>query len=383
MTFTRMIALLAGLAVSRGASSVWQFRFAEDFQTLEAVHVSQWRTDAAPADGPFSDADPYFGNDPPPAYRLSSPLGQHGWLTAESYSRDPDTPPAELLAVVEDPAQAGNRVLRLRSRRHTDASVIRSSAPLPERYRISLRVGYPEFGDGEGLNGYDGDERAEPWIIGPAIPENGFYWLAILDTTPRPRNNVWLHHHRKVVIDSDNHYPPWMQIWNGSRFVDSGRHPVMLFVVDGRRAGKPRTGKPFISYSAGAWQPSGRIRAVDSYLPGRWYAVSIERSADKFTLTVGGEFAFGGRRTYAASIDYRQACVWHYNRPGEAPAPACRREAEAGWDAWTADGGWPDYFFFGEPHVNYYEGQVYYDDILLETWLEPAAASDADAGRSD
>jgi hypothetical protein len=35
---------------------------------------------------------------------------------------------------------------------------------------------------------------------------------------------------------------------------------------------------------------------------------------------------------------------------------------------WPADGAWPDYFFFGDPHENYYEGEVLYDDVQLETW---------------
>jgi hypothetical protein len=40
---------------------------------------------------------------------------------------------------------------------------MRSSAPLPQRYRVSLRVGYGHFGDGTGLNGYaSGLETAEP-----------------------------------------------------------------------------------------------------------------------------------------------------------------------------------------------------------------------------
>jgi hypothetical protein len=382
MASARMSILLVCLVISKAANAAWQLRFGEDFQTVESVHVVAWRSDAKPADGPFSDTDDYFGGTPPSAFRLSSPLGQHGWLMAESYTRDENTVPGELLSIVEDPQQPGNRVLRLRSPQHTDASIVRSAAPLPARYRISLRVGYPQFGDGQGLNGYHGDELAEPWADGPAISENGFYWLAILDTVPRPRNHVWLHHHRKAVIDSDNHHPPWMQIWDGNRFVDSGRHPIMMFVVDGRGAANARTGKPFISYSAGAWQPSGLIRAVDRYLPNQWYEVSIERGENHFRFSIRGKFAFGGQHTYTTGIDYRQACVWHYNLPGQPLAPACRRVSAADWDAWDGDGGWPDYFFFGDPHVNYYEGEVHYDDIRLEVWVEPESTDGPDASEA-
>jgi hypothetical protein len=29
---------------------------------------------------------------------------------------------------------------------------------------------------------------------------------------------------------------------------------------------------------------------------------------------------------------------------------------------------WPDFFMFGDPHSNYYEGEVLYDDVTLELW---------------
>jgi hypothetical protein len=33
---------------------------------------------------------------------------------------------------------------------------------------------------------------------------------------------------------------------------------------------------------------------------------------------------------------------------------------------WPADQGWPDFFAFGDPHINFYEGSVLFDDIKLE-----------------
>jgi hypothetical protein len=234
-------------------------------------------------------------------------------------------------------------------------------------------VGYPNFGDGQpGLNGYDsGDETAEPWLQWDATSENGFYWLTIMDQTPRPHNGVFIHHHRKVVIDSDNHHPPWMEIYDGSQFVESGVHPVMMFAVDGTGTGDELTGKPFISYSAGNWQPSGDIKAVDSYKPGTWYDVTIERLNDTYTMTVSGDFEHGGQTTYSATIDAASRCVWHYNNdPLGGSAPCVDTDhypaLDSSYPHWPADVGWPDYFMFGDPHVNYYEGFVYYDDLRLE-----------------
>ena len=355
----------------------WIVAYRESFESA-ALPSRGWRADSYPDDGPFSDNGVYFrrqGIVLPVAYRATAAFSEGGWLTLEHYSRSNRTSPSTLAQIVADPEGGANRVLRIASPAHTDATVVRPTAALPERYRISLRVGYPSFGSGGGDNGYDGDERAEPWRSGPATTDNGFYWLAILDATPRPHNNVWIHHHRKVVIDSDNHLNPFTSIWNGSAFVPSGVHPLMIFALDGLSPAHPLSGKPFIAYAAGQWHREadvGEIRAADAYKSATWYKVTIERNNGHYTFEVSGDFAFGGRQTYRASIDYRQHCVWHYNvQPGaDSRCIDNRSIAELGaeYPQWPADRGWPDFFMFGDPHVNYYEGQVYYDDLVLEVW---------------
>src|SRR2546421_396067 len=247
--------------------------------------------------------------------RSPRPSGRGGGLTPGSYPGPPASAFSSHASIVADPADPANRVLRIASPAHTDGTVVRPTHPLPERYRVSLRVGFPNFGDGRpGLNGYGGGETAEPWSDGDATAQNGFYWLTILDSMPRPHNNTWIHHHRKVVIDSDNNVPPWMQIFDGHRFVVSGGRPIMMFALDGRGQGTELTGKPFLSYSEGVWQPSGDIRAVDSYLPGEWYRVSIERTDGRFTMEISGRFRYGGQTTYRSPIDAAPNCVWHFNR---------------------------------------------------------------------
>ncbi|MEM9494189.1 MAG: hypothetical protein AAGC55_33900, partial [Myxococcota bacterium] len=340
-----------------------------------------WHVDDPDSEpGPFTDHGSYFrarGIKPPEAFRISAPVpaasGAASWLVIESYTRDRDRDPGQLAAIVGDPAGGGNRVLRVQSLEHTDATVIRAASPLPPRYRLSLRVGYADFGDGVagGSNGYDGDERAEPWGDTSAVGENGFYWLTILDTIPRPHNNIWIHHHRKVVVDSDNHFPPWAEIWDGQRFVASGERPVMIMAIAGNGETHPKNGNPFRSFSAGAVQPMGAIRAVDAYLPETWYRVTIERDPTRYQIAVSGRFRHGGDRTYRATFDSAELCVWHYNQPGESLHPECADSAplpESGSTApaWPLTPGYPDYFMFGDPHVNYYEGAVYYDDIVLQ-----------------
>jgi hypothetical protein len=336
-----------------------------------------------PDDGPYADAGVFFTRQgiAPPAtsYRATVPFSSSGWLTFESYTLRAGAPLSRFAEVVPDPADPSNHVLRIRSPEHTDATVVRPSAALPARYRISLRVGFASFGDGKpGVNGYGGGEMAGPWWANDAATsQNGFYWLSILDHVPRPHNNTWIHHHRKVVVDSDNHYPAWLETWNGTAFVWNAEHPVTMIALDGRRAGTEKTGPPFFTFSAGDWQPSGAIRAVDAYLSNTWYRVTVERDGPKYTLTVSGTFRYGGERTYSATIDAAASCLFHY--PATAAEAAAAKGCEdtgafpsvgAANPRWPRDGVWPDWFVFGDPHENYYEGEVHYDDVVMEVWRD-------------
>jgi hypothetical protein len=72
-----------------------------------------------------------------------------------------DVPVSDFLSITRDPDQPDNTVLKLTSPDHTDGVILRSRDPLPEDYRISLRIGHIDFGDDSELNGYDsGDETA-------------------------------------------------------------------------------------------------------------------------------------------------------------------------------------------------------------------------------
>ncbi len=362
--------------VDGGAAPGWHTLYAEDFES-GALALPAWAPDPVPDDGPFADQGKFFTNQgiqAPVAFRLSQPFGQAGWLTLESYTREGATDPGALASVVVDPANPANHALRIASPHHTDATVVRPSQPLPDRYRVTVRVGFADFGDGlAGLNGYQGGETAGPWLPGSATGQNGFYWLAILDAPPRPHNNVYIHHHRKVVMDSDNNYPPWMEEWNGSAFVPSGEHPLMMFALDGKAPDTELYGRPFLPYSDGAWQPSGTIRAVDQYLPGEWYTASIERDGTQFTLSVSGRFKYGGDTSYTATLDAAAHCVWHYDRSAAEDASACVDpsyfpDLGPSFPEWPAGATWPDWFMFGDPHENFYEGSVLYDTVRLEVW---------------
>ena len=333
----------------------WRTLYEEHFETLTTLFengVPGWNPDGFQFTDRFADGGAYFqalGVTPPTAFRAEWPFGRDGWLTAAGYSRSNATDLSSLITIVADPAGGANHVLKIASPVHTDGMVVRPSLALPgTRYRVCLRVGYAAFGDGDpaasNLNGYLGGERSEPWFNDDSTLQNGFYWLTILDDVPRPHNNVWIHHHRKVVIDSDNNKEAWTQIWTGTSFVNDGRHPIMMFAYDKGGVDLDRTGHPLLSWSNGTLQPSGFVRAVDAYKDNTWYSACIERNTTHFVLSIAGDFKYGGLQNYVGLI----------------PISAVYR----------AESGVPDFFMFGDPHNNYYRGQVFYDDVKLEQWID-------------
>ena len=331
----------------------WKVLYEEKFEgpgPLFKDGPPAWVPDKYQETDKYSDGGEYFqqrGVKPPVAFRAEGAFGKDQWLTAAGYSRSNLTQFPDLFQVVPDPADPSNHVLKVSSPKHTDGMVIRPTVPLPATYRVCLKVGYASFGDGKpaGLNGYLGGETDGPWSDGDASLENGFYWLTILDAIPRPHNNLWIHHHRKVVIDSDNNKEAWTNIWEGNGWVADGQHPIMMFGVDKTGDDEDSTGRPFLSWSHGGLQPSGAIRAVDAYKDNTWYTACIERNPDAFVLTVSGDFKWGGQQTYVGTVPLHAV--------------------------YQADPGIPDFFMFGDPHNNYYRGSVYYDDIKLETWQGP------------
>jgi hypothetical protein len=341
----------AAAPVHRGS---WKLLYEQNFEDpapLFKAGLPRWVPDSYQDTDDYSDGGAHFqrlGVTPPVAFRAEGTFGKDGWLSVAAYSRSDATKFSDLFQVVADPADAHHRVLKVSSPAHTDGIVVRPTKALPKKYRVCLKVGFASFGDGKpgagSLNGYAGGEKDEPWSNGDATLENGFYWLTILDATPRPHNNVWIHHHRKVTIDSDNNKEAWTNIWEGKDWVADGQHPIMMFGIDKDGQDDGNTGRPFLSWSHGALQSSGAIRAVDAYKDNTWYSACIERNENAFVLTTSGDFKWGGQQTYVGTIPTRLV--------------------------YQAGDGVPDFFMFGDPHNNYYRGTVYYDDIRLETWQE-------------
>lgn len=334
------------------------------------------------------------------SFRSSSRYGDDGWLTVEAYGRDSDRD-----GIPETGGQFASvdGAARLTSTRHYDGAIIRSTDPLPARYRVEVTVSDIAFGgarDGDWtqrgkVNGYDGDEVADPWLFRDDDPtprsattQNGLYFLCITDyDRPAPHNNVFIHHHRKVVMDTDNnHYDTaadspvqgtWSKVWNPQtqRGEPDGSHYVSMLWLDGESFGNDWYGNRFVSFTPVGWETSEPI-FTDKYVDGERYRFAIERDGDRYTMSVSGRFYYGGITTYRASREFRESPVtWHYNQTSGEYAPAdhdeVRRYSGAEHHTWPAGSAYPDYFLFGDPHINFYEGTAVFDDLDLYLPGEP------------
>jgi hypothetical protein len=139
--------------------------------------------------------------------------------------------------------------------------------------------------------------------------------------------------------------------------------------LDGTSFGHDWYGNRFVSYTAGGWQTDGSV-FVDKYLDGESYRFAIERDGAAYTMSVSGRFHHGGHTTYRASRRFTEPAVtWHYNQtPSEGPGGAhdeVRRVGGHEVHTWPADAAYPDHFFFGDPHINFYEGSAEFDDLAL------------------
>lgn len=356
--------------------------------------TSRWNVDIFDEDGDFF-RDKYGSSAFDSAlnefrsFRKSFTYGEDDWLTIELYGRDEDK---------DGQPESGGKIInkdgkaRLISERHTDAAMIRSTQELPEIYRIELTVSNINFGgdknddgdwweDGK-FNGYDGDEIASPWRKNWALTEwldawheNGLYFLCITDfENPAPHNNVFWHHHRKVVMDTDNNNydgTSWSYVYNPntSRFEEDGNSFTGLIWLNGENFGDDFTGNFFTSWTPAGWQTEEwNTNFADKYLPDESYTFMIERTPGFITMSVSGRFYYGGDTVYIAKKKIDEfPVVWHYNRHEmyDGSKNEVKKYFGKTIDTWPADSYYPDYFFCGDPHINYYEGSADYDDIKL------------------
>ena len=319
------------------------------------------------------------------SFRKSFAYGKNGWLTVELYGRGDKK---------ETKPESGGKFIslngkaRLISTQHTDAAIIRSTAALPRRYRVEVTVSNINFGglrNGSWLydnkiNGYSKETKSNgPWLTGTSVTDNGVYFLCITDyPNPAPHNNVFLHHHRKVVMDTDNNNAglvtpgagPWSQVWNpkSAQAEQDGSHYIGMIWLQGL-FGDDLTGNDFLTYTPDGWKTGGTL-FVDKYLDGERYLFAIERDGENYTMSVTGKFYYGGTKTYQATRAFKdKPAIWHYNQTPDEYKVSLLSQIKSynGYavDTWPAGSYYPDYFFFGDPHINYYEGTADYEKLKL------------------
>ncbi|RFS87300.1 hypothetical protein D0T12_03420 [Actinomadura spongiicola] len=358
-------------------------------------------------------------------FRKRVRFGHDGWLTAEIAAVDknrdgrPDSRPG--LSTASLPG--GQKAARI-SEPSWDAGVlIRPTRPLPPRYRVEMTLRGIDFGGKRGGTfHYDGKHNGYapgacktryPWTFQGALPgksrceypdvtrENGFYYLTILDyATPAPHGNPGIHYRRKVIMDGyyadDARWtnagtcnPRTRQIYRtfdgtfnginalfvrGDKFREKSNNNISNEYYIKTACGNVSMDKPY--GPGGKFQQhltSAEIRP--ELLPRSSYRFAIERDRTGYTLEMSGPFLHTGQTTLRVHHDFVEdgRPIWHYNQtPGEYDGRFDRRLKHIGpagtyttEHTWPKGSAYPDSFIIGDPHLNYYEGSAYVDDIRL------------------
>lgn len=404
-----------------GGVGDWRLVHEEDFSTFDPSGDTGWFPDK---DGPGSPYDvdgydndgEYFATiggedfedqlDSIELHRRSFSLGDEGWLTAELAMREGSEEPSFSQDTVPGSGTAG----LFDNPAHDGGVVLRSTDELPEEYRVEVTLRTIDFGgqrDGEwdydGLvNGYTPSDCKTnfPWAASGDFspPEcewfdvttdaNGFYFLSIMDyDRPAPHNNVFIHNHRKVVMDGYNRYE---YTGDGLRYCDidsgelqpyewgSGNGVNMLFMTDDRRYDDQPGTEYLMPSECGTEVGGGIVSQADlmpEAMPDQDYQFAVERRDGAYVLEISGEFRHVGEQTlrYEQPFDDGENPIWHYNQTAEEyggqyntdweyPSPNGTYVDE---DVWPEGSAYPDHFLIGQPHMNFYEGSAHIDDVRL------------------
>jgi hypothetical protein len=419
-----------------GIHRKWKLKYRETFDKPLPMEKAPWVRDPHGEESPWhvdhlDDDGAYFRVQGGEAFgdqlnsfdvlRKRVPFGKDGWLTAELAARDydkdgrPDRPPS-LTAVTVQP---GGRAAKIDEPSYDGGIIIRSTHPLPPRYRIEYTLRSIDFGgmrNGEWeyngrRNGYDleGCKSNWPWkrsgdFAGPSSPcnphfndvrnANGYYFLAIVDyPDPAPHNNIFIHNHRKVGMDAYNTYASGAKDYavcnpkTGELYSytgpESSYNAINAIFFAGDRWREPSIGyNEFMFETAcGSFYPPDSEHVIVSaaeiqpeLMPKETYTFAIERDETGYTLEMSGNFRHAGPMTlrYHRGFIEDGRPIWHFNnRPEEYDGrfnttltfsgPYGRYSVEQ----WPEGSAYPDFFILGDPHLNYYEGSAVIDDIKL------------------
>lgn len=204
-----------------------------------------------------------------------------------------------------------------------NAALIRSTAVLPDEYKVRTRIGYINYD----LANYEQADFDDPdFNDHGGNYENGMYFLTITNDTCSGNQCAegWWHYHRKMVIDIDNH----LESGGGEVF-----HPVyMVYMASETNVG----GNLLRTWDGVAWDESPwNWNVAYTYAYDTWYYAELEKKDGHITL-----------RLYDESQNLL-----------EEPPPVPFNQVFAMDE--------PDFLYVGEPHTDDYEGDVRIDEITL------------------
>lgn len=418
-----------GSASSSNGGHGWKLKYSEDFDA-PLGESGTWVVDPQGDDSPwhvdeFDDDGEYFrvkgGDDFTEALdsvdilRKRTEVGEDGWLTIEHAAQDrdrdgvPDNEPsldvADGEATIDIPGQDAGLVLTA-----TDT--------LPDEYRIEYDLTAFDFGgkrdgDWEYDGKYNGYEQAEcktnfPWVRegtpstdpcdepwGDVTSENGFYMLSIMDyAKPAPHNNIFIHSHRKVGMDTYSVSADWSeglyQVCDPSTgelysYEESDAVNVNQSFFDGTSFRNPdfAYSEFVMPTDCGLFVGNDDTEIVAAaemqpeVLPEEKYTFAIERTKDSYVTEMSGNFANVGNTTLRYEqpfISEDGTSVLHYNQTAEEYDGSLNQEltfsgphGEFTKEIWPEGSAYPDNFLIGVPHLNYYEGSAGIDNLKLYT----------------
>jgi len=252
---------------------------------------------------------------------------------------------------------------------------------------------------------------------GNTTSDNGYYYLAIMDyAKPAPHNNIFIHQHRKVGMDLYAAQSSGYHTCNpatGDYYTQANNDPlntnnnINALFFDGHHW--QNTTMPYNEFltKTPCGDRSSGINAMAEIqpwlMPDETYVFAIERYQRTYTMEVTGNFLHFGPATMRFTKPFeeefpfdtatrgRPANRWdnratdttfieavnHYNNtPDEqershsyfrtiATAAASTGGVPYIYDGWPDGQSYPDNFIFGNPHINYYEGNATVANIKL------------------
>jgi len=346
-------------------------------------------------------------------YRKRIPFGRDNWLTLELAARDsdkngmPEYSTSFKTLTLENGETVGHMVVGA----HDGGLVLRSTEGLPRHYRIEYELVTLDFGGSRyGSWTFDGKFNGHPtnaaiktshpwaWTGGDRVSRpyeewfevthhNGFYYLGIMDyLNAAPHNNVFIHTHRKVVIDS---YTVYREDRGGANDIcnpvtkeyyrDMDNNLNMLFFGPGftTQSSHMQETPCGVVYE----NDSGRSTVVSAgqllpeLMPTKRYSFAIERDETGYTLEAKGHFRYIGEYSHRYHRDFIQdgRPIWHYNQTPEEYDGSFDKVSDFSGpfgahvvsNNWPSKSAYPDVFIIGDPHMNYYEGSASIDNLRL------------------